>query len=61
MAEQKTEKKKTEKKKTKTRLVEPNPSSVKFVPPGRFKPFSKNQQLGKSNAKETKAPKGGRR
>lgn len=42
----------------KTKLIADKKSDVKFVPPGQFRPFSKDQQLGK---KPTKAPKGGRR
>lgn len=49
---------KKDEKKAKTKMIDPKESNVRFVPPGTFRPYSKDQQLGK---KPSKATKGGRR
>lgn len=54
MAEQEPEKKTGKK----TKLIDPQNNKVKFIPPGEFRPFTKDQQL---NRKPAKSPKGGRR
>lgn len=46
-----------QKKDKKTKLINPQDNKVTLIQPGKFRPFSKDQQLNKS----PKAPRGGRR